>query len=77
MNQDLALSLLGEVMEWDLERSRTEFAWLQLMSRFKYDGYSDFVAGVRFIERCCRCTSPLTSHRSPPNIAPLSSRAHS
>jgi hypothetical protein len=50
MNQDLALSLLGEVMEWDLERSRTEFAWLQLMSRFKYDGYSDFVAGVRFIE---------------------------
>jgi hypothetical protein len=50
MNQDLALSLLGEVMEWDLERSRTEFAWLQLMSRFKYDGYSDFVAGVRFVE---------------------------
>jgi hypothetical protein len=50
MNQDLALSLLGEVMEWDLERSRTEFAWLQLMSRFKYDGYGDFVAGVRFVE---------------------------
>ena len=50
MNQDLALSLLSDIMDWDLERSRTEFAWLQLMSRFKYDGYSDFVAGVRFIE---------------------------
>jgi len=50
LNQDLALSVLGDIMEWDLERSRKEFAWLQLMSRFKYDGYSDFVAGVRFIE---------------------------
>jgi hypothetical protein len=50
MNQDLALSVLGEIMAWDMERSRTEFAWLQLMSRFQYDGYSDFVAGVRFIE---------------------------
>lgn len=37
-------------MDWDLERCRKEFAWLQLMSRFKYDSYSDFVAGVRFIE---------------------------
>ena len=50
MNQDLALSVLSDIMKWDLERSRKEFAWLQLMSRFKYDGYSDFVAGVRFIE---------------------------
>jgi hypothetical protein len=50
MNQDLALSVLSEIMSWDLERSRKEFGWLQLMSRFKYDGYSDFVAGVRFIE---------------------------
>jgi hypothetical protein len=50
LNQDLALSVLSDIMDWDLERSRTEFAWLQLMSRFKYDGYSDFVAGVRFVE---------------------------
>src|SRR5215831_17145949 len=50
MNQDLALDVLGDIMEWDMERSRKEFAWLQLMSRFKYDGYGDFVAGVRFIE---------------------------
>jgi hypothetical protein len=50
LNQDLALSVLGEIMAWDMERSRKEFAWLQLMSRFQYDGYGDFVAGVRFIE---------------------------
>lgn len=50
MNQDLALSVLSDIMDWDLERSRKEFAWLQLMSRFKFDGYSDFVAGVRFVE---------------------------
>ncbi len=50
MNQDLALSVLSDIMDWDLERSRKEFSWLQLMSRFKYDGYTDFVAGVRFIE---------------------------
>ena len=37
-------------MAWDMERSRKEFAWLQLMSRFQYDGYGDFVAGARFIE---------------------------
>jgi hypothetical protein len=50
VNQDLALSVLSDIMAWDMERSRKEFAWLQLMSRFQYDGYSDFVAGVRFIE---------------------------
>jgi len=42
--------VLGEIMAWDMERSRKEFAWLQLMSRFQYDGYGDFVAGARFIE---------------------------
>jgi hypothetical protein len=50
VNQELTLSVLSDIMDWDLERSRKEFSWLQLMSRFKYDGYSDFVAGVRFIE---------------------------
>jgi hypothetical protein len=50
MNQDLALSVLSEIMNWDLARCRTEFAWLQLMARFKYDGYQDFVAGLRFVE---------------------------
>lgn len=50
MNQELALRILSEIMRWDNEQARVEFAWLGLMSRLKYDGYSDFVAGVRFIE---------------------------
>ena len=37
-------------MAWSDDRARTEFAWLRLMARFKYDDYSDFLAGVRFIE---------------------------
>jgi len=37
-------------MGWDDDRARKEFAWLSLMSRMKYDGYHDFLAGVRFIE---------------------------
>ena len=37
-------------MKWDDDRARTEYAWLRLMSRLKYDDYRDFLAGVRFIE---------------------------
>lgn len=37
-------------MQWDTDRSRDEFAWLDLMSKMKYDGYQDFRAGVRFVE---------------------------
>jgi hypothetical protein len=37
-------------MEWDDDVSRHEFAWLRLMSRMKYDGYQEFLAGMRFIE---------------------------
>ena len=50
MNQDLGLKILGDVMQWDDERSREEFRWLRLMARLKYDGYRDFQAGMRFIE---------------------------
>jgi hypothetical protein len=50
MNQDLGLKILGDVMQWDDERSRQEFRWLRLMARLKYDGYRDFQAGMRFIE---------------------------
>jgi len=51
MNQDLALSVLDRVMGWDEEKARREFSWLELISRYKYDTYRDFVAGVRFTER--------------------------
>lgn len=50
MKQNLGLRILSRVMEWDDDRSRTEFDWLKLMSRLKYDGYQDFLAGARFIE---------------------------
>lgn len=51
MNQRLGLRLLGAVMKWSDEQARDEFRWLKLMSRFRYDDYEDFRAGVRFIER--------------------------
>ncbi len=50
MNQEFVLGKLSELMEWDDVRSRAEFAWLRLMSRMKYDGYQEFLAGMRFIE---------------------------
>jgi hypothetical protein len=50
VNQKLALRVLGEIMDWDDTRAQGEFRWLSLMSRLKYDGYQDFLAGVRFIE---------------------------
>ena len=50
MNQEFVLGKLSELMSWDEDRSRTEFAWLRLMSRMKYDSYQDFLVGMRFIE---------------------------
>jgi hypothetical protein len=50
MNQDYVLGKLSQVMDWGTDRARDEFAWLRLMTRMKYDGYQDFLAGVRFIE---------------------------
>ena len=50
MNQDLALKVLSQIMDWQDERAHEEFRWLRLMARLKYDGYRDFQAGMRFIE---------------------------
>ena len=50
MNQDLCLKILGDVMGWSDAQARQEYAWLRLISRVKYDGYQDFLAGKRFIE---------------------------
>lgn len=50
MNQEFVLGKLSDLMEWDNERARCEFAWLRLMSRMKYDVYPEFLAGMRFIE---------------------------
>lgn len=50
MINTLALNLLADVMKWDNEVATEEYAWLRLISSMKYDGYSDFRAGVRFLE---------------------------
>ena len=50
MNQNLALRVLGKIMEWTDDRARQEYGWLKLMARLKYDGYRDFQAGMRFAE---------------------------
>lgn len=50
MKQEIALRVLGKLMDWDEDRSTREFSWLQLMAGFKYDDYQDYMAGARFIE---------------------------
>jgi hypothetical protein len=50
MNQGLALKILSGIMNWDTDQAREQFAWLRLMSRLKYDGYQDYLAGARFVE---------------------------
>jgi hypothetical protein len=50
MNEALALKLLRQIMGWDEETATREYRWVRLMSRLKYDGYRDYVAGVRFAE---------------------------
>ena len=51
MNQELGLKVLGQIMNWTDDHARQEFDWLRLMARLKYDGYRDFQAGMRFVER--------------------------
>jgi hypothetical protein len=50
MNQDFILGKLAGIMGWDDAQARVEFAWLRLISRMKFDGYQDFLAGARFVE---------------------------
>jgi hypothetical protein len=50
MNEALALKLLRKIMSWDEEIAAREYRWVRLMSRFKYDGYRDYLAGARFVE---------------------------
>lgn len=47
----LGLTLISEIMGWTDEGVITrEHGWLKLMSSIKFDGYSDFRAGSRFVE---------------------------
>lgn len=47
MNEQLALKTIGELLEWDSE-ARDEFAWLKLLSTYKYDAYEGYEPGMRF-----------------------------
>lgn len=50
MHERLALKLLRQLMSWDEETATREYRWIRLVSRMKYDGYRDYLAGVRFAE---------------------------
>lgn len=50
MDEQLALRLLGRIMQWNEEVATREYAWVRLIASLKYDGYGDYVAGVRFAE---------------------------
>lgn len=62
MNQDFILGKLAELMSWDTDQARNEFAWLRLMSQMKYDGYQDFLAGARFVESLADWLQQFTEH---------------
>ena len=50
MKQEFVLGKIDALMDWTSEEAASEFAWLRLMSRMKYDDYQDFLAGIRFLE---------------------------
>lgn len=47
MNEHLALKTISELLKWDSE-ARDEFAWLKLLSTYKYDAYEGYEPGMRF-----------------------------
>lgn len=57
MKRDLGLRILSQIMGWDGEQdidSIKEFDWVLFMSKYKYDGYRDYLAGARFLESLCK-----------------------
>ena len=50
MDREFILRKLSDLLHWDEARDATEFPWLRLMSRLKFDGYQDYLAGARFLE---------------------------
>ena len=51
MNDNLAVSLLAKVTKWDDKRLSKELPKLSFMARTKYDSYSQFDPGFRFMSR--------------------------
>lgn len=50
MNTELALQLLGKVMEWDTPTASQEIGKIEYLAEVKYDGYRNFEPGRRFLE---------------------------
>jgi hypothetical protein len=50
VDREFILRKLSDLLHWDEARDATEFPWLRLMSRLKFDGYQDYLAGARFLE---------------------------
>jgi hypothetical protein len=50
VDDNKGLKILSEIMGWEDEENRNEFAWLKLMAAVKYDDYRDFLPGMRFLE---------------------------
>lgn len=50
MEDNKGLKILSEILSWDEDMSRREFAWLKMMAAIKYDDYRDFLPGMRFLE---------------------------
>lgn len=50
MKSELALDILDKVMRWEEDQAQSEFFYLSLLARMKYDGYRGYVAGARFLE---------------------------
>lgn len=48
MKEKLAKKLVAELMDWTVERATSEFAWLELMVSYKFDGYQQYGPGHRF-----------------------------
>ena len=54
MNEQLALSVLADVMAWDDKTASQNYHYLAWMAAAKYDSYQDYVAGGRFLEHLVR-----------------------
>ena len=57
MKEKLAKKLVAELMDWTVERATSEFAWLELMVSYKFDGYQQYGPGHRFYVHLMRWLS--------------------
>jgi len=54
MDDKLATGLLDKVMNWSVDKAKTENIVLQTLARSRYDDYKQFTTGMRFIESLAR-----------------------